>query len=141
MKRFVLICLLLSSITVIARAQEACPCVPLEKKWVVDACADWTCALDAFMASGGDRYVVTVPAGTNDGRWIVVRKVASGAYIEPADAPFRIEAFDTVSTASDRFGAIPADHAPILMSSPDGKMLVISLKEAGPVDRRRPAKP
>jgi hypothetical protein len=136
MKRAILI-VALFALAVAAQAQQACPCVPIEKKWVVEPCPNFDCAVSALVVGTGTRDLVTLPAASNDGRWVVLRRVASGAYIESPGNPFTLDSFDHVSEASERFKAIDSGHAPMILSAPDGKMLVISLKE--PAIRRRAA--
>ena len=116
-------------------AQQACPCVPLAHLWVVEECATWNCAMSASILANGDPYVLSLPAGTNDGRWLVVKRVVGGSYTVAPDAPFMLESFDGAAAAMARFSAA-ADHAPIVLSAPDGKFLVIMSRESASGKKR-----
>jgi hypothetical protein len=120
-------------------AQEppnACPCVPITHLWIAKTCPDWTCAATELAVANGDPQVIAVPVGMSDGRWLVVRRLAAGAAIDSGD-PFRVEQFDGMPNAVQRYGAITTDHKPMLMTAPDGQVLVMALRQAEP--RRRAA--
>src|SRR5689334_16369728 len=86
------VALLFAAVTV--PAQQVCPCVPIAKIWVVDTCASWNCAASATILANGDPYVLSMPAPTADGRWLIVKRVEAGSYIASPDAPFLLETFD-----------------------------------------------
>jgi hypothetical protein len=115
---------------------KACPCVPITHLWIVKTCADWTCAATEIAVANGDPQVIAVPVGMNDGRWLVVRRFAAGAAIDSGDT-FRIEQFDGMADAVQRFTALTPDHRPMLMTAPDGQVLVMALRQPEP--RRRAA--
>jgi len=139
MKRTILAVATLMFSAAVTSAQQLCPCVPLSHEWVVETCDTWNCAASAAIVANGDPNVLTMPASTADGRWLVIKRVTSGSYIAPADAPFVVESFEGADGATARFAAMP-DHAPTLLSTPDGKFLVIMLKNSSP-KRRAAAKP
>jgi hypothetical protein len=72
----------------------------------------------------------------NDGRWLIVHRLAAGGAIDSGD-PFRLEQFSGMSDAVQRFGTFDADHKPMLMTAPDGQILVMALRQ--PELRRRAA--
>jgi hypothetical protein len=125
MTRKIVLFSLLTLAAVSISADELCPCVPISHLWVVEACDTWNCAASAAIMANGDPNVLTVPAPTNDGRWLVVKRVATGSYTPNPDAPFVLESFDGVAGASARYAAVAGDHAPMILSVPDGKFLVI----------------
>jgi hypothetical protein len=122
-----------------AFAQQACPCVPIAKMWTVETCETWNCAAAATIMSNGDPYVLSMPAPTADGRWLVVKRVNAGSYIAAPDAPFVLETFDGADGASARFLSMAGDHAPMILSVPDGRFVVIMARDA--VAKKRAAKP
>ncbi|HEY6140689.1 MAG TPA: hypothetical protein VI670_23290 [Thermoanaerobaculia bacterium] len=138
MKRTIFAAAMLMLSAAVTSGQQLCPCVPLSHEWVVEACDTWNCASSAAILANGDPNVLTMPAATGDGRWLVIKRVTSGSYVAPADAPFVVESFDGAAGATARFAAMP-DHAPLLLSAPDGKFLVVMLKDLAP--RRRAVKP
>ena len=117
-------------------AQQVCPCVPAGRMWVSNICDTWNCAMAALVSANGDTSVFAVPVATDDPRWLVVRQVTSGDYAD--DSPFRVESFDGVAAATARFAAVATDNSPHIISAPDGKLLVISLRqpETSPTRRR-----
>ena len=54
-------------------------------------------------------------------------QVAAGGYVD--NSAVALESFDGVSVATARFASIAADHHPMIVSAPDGKFLVIFLRE------------
>ena len=123
----------------IGAQQQVCPCVPLSHLWTVDTCPTWNCAASAMITANGDPFVLSMPAPSNDGRWLVLRRIAAGSYIAPADAPFLLESFEGADGATARYMAIGSDHVPMMMSVPDGKFVVVMAREAQP--RRRAVQP
>jgi len=119
-------------------AQNVCPCVPISHTWTVETCDSWNCAAAAAIVANGDPNVLTMPAPGNDGHWLVLKRVNSGSYIAPPDAPYLLESFDSVDGAVARFSAM-GDHAPMILSVPDGKFVVVTSRQA--VAKRRAAKP
>jgi hypothetical protein len=114
-----------------------CPCVPITHLWVVKTCADWTCASTELAVANGDPQVIAVPVGMNDGRWLIVRRFAAGAAIDSGGDTFRLDQFDGMSDAVQYYNGFSTDHKPMLMTTPDGRFLVIALRQPEP--RRRAA--
>jgi hypothetical protein len=114
-------------------AQEnVCPCVPITHVWVVKTCSDWTCASTELALGAGDPQVIAMPVGLNDSRWLIVRRMAAGSAIDTTDDPFALEQFDHVTNAAARFATLDGDHRPMLLTAPDGQVLVIALKQPEP---------
>ena len=118
-----------------AAAQNACPCIPVTHLWSVKTCADWNCAAVELAVANGDPQVIAMPVALTDARWLILRRTASGAATDDGNGSFRVEQFDQMYAATQRFMAIDRDHQPMLFTVPDGRMVVISLKE--PELRRR----
>lgn len=119
-----------------AAAQNVCPCVPLTYLWTVTTCTDWTCAATELAVANGDPATFALPIGINDHRWLVVRRMTAGTgVLPPADDPFQIETFVDMPTASARFLNLPHVAQPMLMTAPDGSVLVISLRSVEPKHR------
>jgi hypothetical protein len=88
------------------------------------------------LLGNGDPQIFAVPIGIDDGRWLVVRRVAAGSAIADPAEPFQIEQFDGMSDGAAHFCTIARDAKPVLLTTPDGRVLVISLK-ASIATRRR----
>ena len=110
-------------------AANDCPCVPLTHFWTVKTCPDWNCAAAELAVSNGNAEVFAVPYAIDDKRWIVLTRVTGGAYLPDTTDPFVVEEFGGMTAAAYRYGNIAIDHHPMLVTSPDGKVLVMSLRQ------------
>lgn len=112
-----------------------CPCVPLTHLWVVKTCSDWNCASMELLLGGGDPQVIALPVAMDDGRWLVLRRFASGGAIDVGDDPFQLQQFEGLDGAMARYAFVSREQRPMMLTAPDGQILVISLKQ--PEARRR----
>lgn len=130
----------IAAASVAATAQNLCPCVPLTKQWTVTTCDSWNCASSALVLANGDTFTFAIPVAENDHRWLIVKRLTAGtaSQLPPADDPFQIEAFDNMTVASSRYLGMPSEQRPMLMTAPDGHVLVLSLKTAEPRHRVAP---
>lgn len=135
-RRFVLL-LFVALFNVSVRAQQVCPCVPIARMWIVSACDSWNCAAAALVIANGDPDVLSIPSGSDDFKWVVIRHVAVGSAVVSPDAPFKVESFATLSDAMTRFSAIDPDFRPLLYTAPEGDVLIVSRNTSQP--RRRAA--
>jgi hypothetical protein len=78
---------------------------------------------------------MAIPVTMDDTRWLVVRRMISGAAVDVTDDPFQLQQFDGMEGAAVRYAALTHDRRPMLLTAPDGQILVISLKQVEP--RRR----
>ena len=62
---------------------------------------------------------------------------AGSGVLPPADDPFEVETFNDMLTASAHFINMPHAEQPMLMTAPDGSVLVIGLR--GAAAKHRPA--
>lgn len=121
---------LISSLASSAFAQQACPCVPLTKLWVATTCDTWNCAASALILANGDPMTFTVSSGNTEHPWIVVRQIVSGSGAESPDDPYQLDSFDGLAAAAARFSSLDTSMKPQLLTAPDGKLLVLSLRSA-----------
>lgn len=138
MKRSRLLLLLpaLLLFTTASPAQQMCPCVPRENLWTIRTCDGFNCAMTALNTANGDPLTFSMPAGINDQRWIVLRRVVAGSYIDDGSDPYQVETFDGAAVATARLASIENDHRPMILTAPDGMFLVVSLKQA-PAPKQR----
>jgi len=126
--------ILLLSVTIAAavpgQAQQLCPCVPISHEWVVTACETWNCAVSAVVLANGSSDVVTMPSGSDDFKYVVLRRVAVGSAIQPADAPFKLESFPTMTEAMSRYAAIDGALKPLLLTAPDGNVVIVTRSQS-----------
>ena len=108
-------------------AQEACPCVPLTHVWLAEPCDTWGCA--AAMVSLADaKDVVPLPTSSSDYHWVVLRRVTGGS-VTASPNTFKVDGFDTLTDGVSRFQTTDHELQPILITAPDGKVLVIARLE------------
>jgi len=127
--------LLLIVLATSAIGQDACPCVPVSHVWTVTSCETWNCAASAVVLANGDPYTFSLPTASTQRPWIVMKRIVAGTATDSGSDSYQVEAFDNMSAASARFGAITTDYHPMMMSTPDGMTLVASLRSAEPKQR------
>jgi hypothetical protein len=127
---------LLSLAALPLNAQNACPCVPTTHVWVAKTCPSWDCANTELLLANGDRQVFAVPVGVDDERWIVVRRFVAGAAAEDPNDPFHLDAFEHMDDAVTKYAGFTSDYKPMLTTAPDGRVLVIALRQPDPPKRR-----
>jgi hypothetical protein len=110
--------------------------IPLEYKWQVSACQNWNCAASALVSAGGDPYVIALPTNSSQYSWIVVRRVLGGSFFYPDDAPFRVETYEDAGMGVSRYTSLDHTFAPLSITTPDRRMLVIYLNAPEPAKPR-----
>jgi hypothetical protein len=112
-----------------ASAQQECPCVPLPPLWVVSTVNSWSSAMSTVITGNGDPLIFVLPDGTDATRWLVIRRVVGGSYTDDGKDAHQLEQFDGASSAIARLSAIDSARSPLIVTAPDGRYLVISLRE------------
>lgn len=107
---------------------------PVPHIWILDACSQWNTAASAMVLANGDPYVMVIPVDSLQHPWLILRRVPGGV-VSPDDAPFIMETFDSMADGSARFAAIDSSHIPRLITTIDGKTLVIYSRDV-PARRR-----
>jgi hypothetical protein len=128
---------LLFGLLVSAPLAADCPCVPITHAWVVKTCDDWNCASTELAVASGDPQVIAIPVALSDKRWLILRRFAAGAAIDVGNDPFQLLQFDGLDGAMPHYAGIARDRRPVLMTAPDGQVLVIALKQPEPSQPRR----
>ena len=112
-----------------AAADDPQRVVPISHQWVVVPCASWSEAVAAMVAAEGDPYVVAVPTNHAEHKWIVLKRVVSGGYVPPPDMPWSVESFGAPFDASSRMITLSTAHCPLLMTTTDGRSLVVYVRD------------
>ena len=105
-------------------AQQACPCVPLTHLWVAVPCDSWNCAASAVVLANGTD-VLPMPTSSADFPWVVLRRVTSGSAASMPNT-FSVDGFDSLTDGVTRYYATDHELQPMLITAPDGKVLVIA---------------
>jgi hypothetical protein len=133
--RSTILCTLLFSVLVAAPLPAECPCFPLTHVWVVRTCTDWNCASTELMLGGGDPQVMAIPCGMDNPHWLVLRRIAAGSAIDVGTDPFELRQFDEMDSAVTHYATLTRERLPMMLTAPDGQVLVLSLKQGEPRKR------
>jgi hypothetical protein len=136
MKPLVIAAALTLFVAPIAVPQQVCPCVPLSFEWVVTPCDTWNCAASAVIMANGDKFVLSMPTGSDDFKWVVIKRVVAGSSVVSSDAPFKLDTFEAMDSAFSRYAIISRDLQPLVVTAPDGKVLLISRSAPEPQKHR-----
>jgi hypothetical protein len=90
----------------------------------------------SLVVGGGSPYVVAIPIGGSKYKWVVIRRVAAGSAIVSPDEPSVVDSYSTMAKAAEQFATLDPAMLPKMISTVDGKSLIVRLREADP-DRRR----
>jgi hypothetical protein len=135
-QRVVVLALLAVAAAIPTGAQDPCPCVPVTHTWVSSACETWDCAISELVVGGGTPYILAVPTGGSQYKWVVVKRVVSGsAIVSPPDA-FVVDTYSKMTEAADQYGTLDPAVLPKLITTIDGKSLVVRLREPDPAKKR-----
>lgn len=104
---------------------------PIRYTWVVTSCPTWNEAASAMVLANGNPNVMILPTGNRERPWVILKLVEQGAVYDPEDEPYSCEVSATVADASGRYAVVDACRGPMMLSVPDGRAVVISLKECG----------
>lgn len=131
--------LLLAATSAVADDDNVCPCIPLSHSWVVTACETWNCAQAAMVLANGDPFVMSLPTNDTKYNWIVARRIVTGTAVSAPDSPYVIESNASFTAAAAQFTALDPNLLPMIVTASDGMTLLIRLREAAPIERRRSA--
>ena len=67
-----------------------------------------------------------------------IRRIPGGSVYVPPDNPFEIDGFGTMGEAAARFASLDGNTFPMMITAPDGQILVIRLRQ--PEGRQRSAR-
>lgn len=101
---------------------------PIRYTWMVTSCPTWNCAAAQLVLASGDKGVIVLPTGQQENPWVVLRRVEEGALELDEKEPYSCETFEAVAAASAQFATIDTCHGPMILNVPDGRALVVSLK-------------
>jgi len=132
MRTFLLVLAATAVLVLPLSAQQACPCVPLTHLWIVKTCPDWNCANTELLLANGDPQVIAIPVGMSDRRWLLVRRFAAGGAVQDPNDSFHLQQFDAMDGAVGCYRGLGTDMKPLLMTAPDGQVLVIALRQSEP---------
>ena len=128
MKHF-LAALVFTAISFVINAEEITK--PIRYTWIASSCETWNCAAAALVLANGGQHVIVLPTGQTDVPWVILRRVEEGSVYIPDDEPFTCEVFASSVSASARFDGMEKCHGPLMLSVPDGRMVVASLSKCG----------
>lgn len=101
---------------------------PIRYTWIATSCETWNCAVAALVLADGDPHVLVLPTAHEKRPWLVLKRVEQGAIAVPDEEPFTCSVYDTVLDASMVFAQTDACRFPLIVSVPDGRMIVAMLQ-------------
>ncbi len=131
--------LLFAATSAIGDDDNVCPCIPLSHSWVVTACETWNCAQAAMVLANGDPFVMSLPTNDKKYGWIIARRVVTGTAVTSPESPYIIESNASFAAAAAQFSTLDPNMLPMIVTASDGVTLLIRLREAAPMSRRRAA--
>ena len=130
---------LVLAVLCVSAAAEAQITKPIRYTWITTACENWDCAASAFILSAGDGNTIVLPTGYQKHPWLVLRRVEEGSIFIPDTEPFACEVFDRLDGAAARYSELAPCHTAMTMNTPDGRAVVLSLRNCDDAKRRRAA--
>lgn len=109
---------------------------PIRYTWVVTSCTTWNCAASALIMANGEPNVIAVPTTDEQSPWLVLRRVVEGSVFIPETEAFGCDVFGEVASASSHYLGLDGCRNPMMLSVPDGRAVVISLRECAKTRRR-----
>lgn len=109
---------------------------PIRYTWIVTSCTTWNCAASALIMANGEPSVIAVPTTDEQAPWLVLRRVEEGSVFIPETEAFGCDVFGEVASASSHYLALDSCRSPMVLSVPDGRAVVISLRECAKGRRR-----
>lgn len=128
------------AITVPAAGDDGPVTNPIRYTWIASSCSNWNCAAAALVLGNGGSNVIVLPTGREMQPWIVLRRVEEGSIFIPDEEPYECAVFATVDAAASHFTAMDNCHAPLILSVPDGRTLITSLRKCESIKKRRSAR-
>lgn len=109
---------------------------PIRYTWIVTSCETWNCAASALIIADGEPNVIAVPTGVEDHPWLVLRRVEEGSVFIPDTESFGCDVFGAVTDATSHYLTVDGCRKPLVVSVPDGRAVVISLRNCSGARRR-----
>lgn len=110
---------------------------PIRYTWVATSCDSWNCAASALVMANGDKYVLVLATGNDEHPWIILRRTEEGSIYIPDEEPYSCSVFETTNAATVEIDGMDTCHAPLILSVPDGRTIVASLRNCGSPSKQR----
>lgn len=112
---------------------------PIRYTWIVTSCSNWNCAASAMILANGEPNVMAVPTNNEESPWLVLRRVEEGSVFIPETEPYVCDVYSDVTGAASHYLGMDTCRAPMMLSVPDGRAVVISLGACSGAGGRRRA--
>ena len=109
---------------------------PIRYTWIATSCETWNCAAAALVLADGDKHLIVLPTGRDETPWVILRRVEEGSIYIPEDEPFACTVFEATAEATTHFQGLESCRNGIMLSAPDGRMVVTALQSCGSGKRR-----
>ncbi|HET8775137.1 MAG TPA: hypothetical protein VFP80_15150 [Thermoanaerobaculia bacterium] len=110
---------------------------PIRYTWMATSVASWKDAAAALVLADGDGTVLAMPTGEESHPWLLLRRVEEGSIFIPDDEPRICDVFPTMTEASSYYLGMDSCHAAMMVTVPDGRSLVVSMRNCTDDGARR----
>lgn len=110
---------------------------PIRYTWMVTSVVSWKEAAAALVLADGDGTVLAMPTGEESHPWLLLRRVEEGSIFIPDDEPRVCDVFTTMAEASSHYLGMGTCHGAMMLTVPDGRSLVVSMRDCTDDGARR----
>lgn len=110
---------------------------PIRYTWMVTSVGSWKEAAAALVLADGDGSVLAMPSGEESHPWLLLRRVEEGSIFVPDDEPRVCDVFPNMTEASSHYLGMGPCHGAMLLTVPDGRSLVVSVRDCTDEGSRR----
>ncbi len=110
---------------------------PIRYTWIVTSVGSWKEAAAALALADGDGSVLAMPSGEESHPWLLLRRVEEGSIFIPDDEPRVCDVYTTMTEASSHYMGMGTCHGAMLLTVPDGRSLVVSVRDCTDDGSRR----
>jgi hypothetical protein len=110
---------------------------PIRYTWMVTSLESWKEAAAALALADGDGSVLAMPTGEESHPWLLLRRIEEGSIFIPEDEPRVCEVFPTMTEASSHYLGMGTCPGAMLLTVPDGRSLVVSMRDCTDDGTRR----
>ena len=117
-------------------AQEATN--PIHYTWIVSSCETWNCAASALVMANGEPNVLVMPTNVPELPWVILRRVEEGSLYIPETEAFGCDVYAQIADATSHYSAMEGCRKGMMLTVPDGRSVVVALRQCdGSGTRRR----
>lgn len=110
---------------------------PIRFTWIASSCETWNCAAAALVLADGSKDVIVLPTGREELPWLILRRVEEGSIVIPDEEPYRCDLYESTLAAATQFKSLDECRSPLMLSVPDGRVVIASISDCTAISKRR----